>query len=234
MTGVRWVWDSTRRFKQRPHYDQSEIDNECEDLVRNFLLAQRGSVSYPITTDELRVLMEQHTEIVDIFADLSSEGADVQGVTYFRSGARPIVKVSRDLGEEMWRENRLRTTLSHEFGHVRFHAFLWVTEAESLPLFDVVTSSQGPRCHREDLVRPRERTDWMEWQAGYASGAFLMPLSALRAVVGPVPTVPVQRAAVAADGLIATARDAFAVSADAARVRLLQLGYLARQETLPA
>src|SRR6266545_4907560 len=170
------------------------MDAECEGLVREFLVAQRGSVSYPITTDELRVLIEQHTDYVDIFADLSAEGPDVQGVTYFQSGKPPIVKVSRDLGEETWRENRLRTTLTHEFGHVRFHRFLWATEAESLPLFDSGGSAQGPRCHREDIVRPRERTDWMEWQAGYASGSFLMPLGALRGLVGAVPPVPVQRA----------------------------------------
>lgn len=195
-------------------------------------MAQRGSVSYPITTDELRVLIEQHTDYVDIFADLSAEGPDVQGVTYFQSGKPPIVKVSRDLGEETWRENRLRTTLTHEFGHVRFHRFLWAIEAESLPLFDSDGSAQGPRCHREDIVRPRERTDWMEWQAGYASGSFLMPLGALRGLVGTVPPVPMQRATPAAEDSIETTRLAFAVSADAARVRLSQLGYIARQETL--
>lgn len=230
---MRWVFDATRRFKRRPHYDLSEIDDECEQLVSTFLHEQRGEVSYPITTDELRVLIEQHVEYLDVFADLSDEGPAVQGVTYFRPGERPIVKASRDLGEEGWRENRLRTTLAHEFGHVRFHSFLWVTEAESLPLFGSNAEKPlGPRCRREDIVRPRERTDWMEWQAGYASGSFLVPGGALRTVIGPVPMVPFQQGSPMADALVETVRESFAVSADAARVRLSQLGYIARQETL--
>jgi hypothetical protein len=230
---MRWVFDITRRFKQRPHYDPTDMDNECEDLVTSFLRTQRGEVSYPVTTDDLRVLIEQHVEYLDVFADLGEEGPEVQGVTYFRPGKQPIVKVSRDLGEETWRENRLRTTLTHEFGHVRFHSFLYVTEAESLPLFgDDAGKPKGPRCHREDIVRPRERTDWMEWQAGYASGSFLMPRGAVRSLLGPPAAVPAQPAAPMAAALIETVRQAFAVSADAARVRLSQLGYIARQETL--
>lgn len=230
---MRWLPDLTRRFKQRPHYDPLEMDNECEQLVTDFLRAQRGEVAYPITTDELRVLIEQHVEYLDVFADLKVEGEGVQGVTYFQPTGRPIVKVSRDLGEEVWRENRLRTTLTHEFGHVRFHAFLWVTEAETLPLFaDQGDRPQGPRCHRDDIVRPRERTDWMEWQAGYASGSFLMPRGAVRTLIGPPSTAPAQPGAPMATALIETVRNTFAVSADAARVRLSQLGYIARQETL--
>lgn len=229
---MRWVFDMTRRFKRRPHYDSLEIDDDCEQLVSTFLLTRRGSVTYPITTDELRVLIEEHAEYLDIFADLADEGADVQGVTYFQNPGRPIVKISRDLGEETWRENRLRTTLAHEFGHVRFHRFLWVTEAESLPLFGGSATPVGPRCHRDDIVRPRERADWMEWQAGYASGAFLVPRRALQQLIGPAPLAPAPPGSPAATALVETVRAAFAVSADAARVRIAQLGYVARQDTL--
>lgn len=230
---MRWVFDLTRRFKRRPHYDTTEIDDECERLIAAFLAEQRGSVTYPIGTDELRVLIEQHVEYLDVFADLSDEGPDVQGVTYFQPDGRPIVKVSRDLGEERWRENRLRTTLAHEFGHVRLHSFLWVTEAESLPLFaEHAGKPAGPRCHRQDLVRPRERSDWMEWQAGYASGSFLMPRSAVLRLIGPVPQTPMQLDSPPAAGHVESVRQAFAVSGDAARVRIAQLGYLARQDTL--
>jgi hypothetical protein len=38
-------------------------------------------------------------------------------------------------------------------------------------------------CKRETIIDAR-KTDWMEWQAGYVCGAFLMPISLLRAAVG--------------------------------------------------
>ena len=72
----------------------------------------------------------------------------------------------------------------------------------------------------------------MEWQAGYASGALLVPRSALLRLIGPVPAVPLQPESRPAAGLVETVRRAFAVSGDAARVRIAQLGFLARQETL--
>ena len=73
----------------------------------------------------------------------------------------------------------------------------------------------------------------MEWQAGFGCGALLMPGRELRLVLAPhldagTPTV----GDVQAESMIALVQRAFAVSADAARVRLLQRGYLARQATL--
>ena len=72
----------------------------------------------------------------------------------------------------------------------------------------------------------------MEWQAGYASGSFLMPLGAVLRLIGPVPQVPLQPESPAAAVLVDSVRQGFAVSAEAARVRIAQLGYIARQETL--
>ena len=71
----------------------------------------------------------------------------------------------------------------------------------------------------------------MEWQAGYVSGAVLMPITRLGRLVqitfdawgafGSVPT-----ASVKGGDLIARVAAQFEVSNDAARVRLAQLGYL--------
>ncbi len=72
------------------------------------------------------------------------------------------------------------------------------------------------------------RTDWMEWQARDTSGAFLMPASHLKHVVEEArvssPTLSVD----SQDGIRTTkaAVEAFDVSLDTARVRLLQLGLL--------
>ncbi len=77
-------------------------------------------------------------------------------------------------------------------------------------------------------LHPIGRTDWTEWQAGYASGAFLIPASHLKHVVEEArvssPTLSVE----SQDGIrtTTTAVEAFDVSLDAARVRLLQLGLL--------
>jgi hypothetical protein len=72
-------------------------------------------------------------------------------------------------------------------------------------------------------------TDWMEWQAGYACGALLMPKTAVvatcRAYVEKhkiYGTISLQAAHGAS--LITTVTEVFQVSADAARVRLLKLG----------
>ena len=71
----------------------------------------------------------------------------------------------------------------------------------------------------------------MEWQAGYVSGAILMPIARLQRLVqvtfdawgafGSVPTASVKGA-----DLIARVAGQFGVSNDAAKVRLAQLGYL--------
>ena len=71
----------------------------------------------------------------------------------------------------------------------------------------------------------------MEWQAGYVSGAVLMPISRLTELVqeainawGAFGSIP-RTSAQAAD-LIARVAHRFDVSTDAARVRLSQLDYL--------
>jgi hypothetical protein len=69
------------------------------------------------------------------------------------------------------------------------------------------------------------RVDWMEWQASYAAGALLMPISRLETLIAAClrSNLP---APMSADG--PAGRDlAFMVSPDAAAVRLAQLGHLA-------
>ena len=76
----------------------------------------------------------------------------------------------------------------------------------------------------------------MEWQAGYAGGALLMPITPLRAMVetalaesggGKLVEVGTDRH----DGLVRRVAEAFAVSRDAAAFRLTKLGYVAPAAT---
>ena len=66
---------------------------------------------------------------------------------------------------------------------------------------------RSPRCQRSRLLLAPQ-SDWMEWQAGYAGGALLMPITHIKELIGRI-------------------AEAFAVSKDAAKTRLQKLDYVA-------
>lgn len=224
----RWLLGQTGRFRERPHYAPGEIDHACESLVREFLTKHRGKVDYPLTTDDLTVLIEQHVRTLDVYADLSSDGDDVEGVARFAVGLQPVIEVATALSSDERRSNRFRTTLSHELGHAKLHDPIFQAKFASADLF---ASREEERivCKRDKIVRA-SASDWMEWQAGYASGAYLMPKSAVAGLLGPY--LAGENAAVAGGystnlgtALIDATVTRFAVSREAARIRLQQLGY---------
>ncbi len=230
---MKWIRDNTGRFAQRPHYEPEELDGECEDIVRAFLVQRHGKVEYPITTDDLTVLLETRAGSLDVYADLIDRGDDVEGVTVFARGARPQVLIARHLTEQHWSSNRFRTTATHELGHVVFHDCLYQVEAEPLDLFPREKSNPAPQpeCRREHM-HSLSTVDWMEWQAGYACGAYLIPRTAVKAVVAGLrnragwvatPSAGSQ----AGKAIIDAVSESFETSKDAARVRLIQLKYLA-------
>ena len=234
---MKWVPDRTGRFPQRPHFEPQELDYECEDVVSAFLKDKHGSANYPISTNDLFILLDQKTSDLDVYADLSEEGDDVEGLTEFVSRGKPMVKIARTLSEDPRRENRYRTTMTHEFGHVKFHVPLFAVMAQQAKLFKDVADGLSPRCKRESVLNAAP-VDWMEWQAGYISGAILMPLTPLKRIVGDVLAVRRDFGKVAADSpagrdLILKVQAAFQVSADAAGVRLSKLGYLGDGVTSP-
>jgi Zn-dependent peptidase ImmA (M78 family) len=233
---MKWIPDRTGRFAQRPHYEPAEIDGECETLITSFLRQRHGAVIFPVATNDLVVLLEQEANDVDIYADLSAEGPDVEGMTYFRPSGKPDVRIARHLAEAHWAVHRFRTTATHELGHVKLHNFLWLTEARQALLFpedQPAPADVSPRCRR-DSIQPLARTDWMEWQAGYACGAFLMPITALKQLVFQLRTKNRWSGTPTADSdaarqLITHVAQRFDVSADAARVRLTQLDLIVDQ-----
>ena len=147
---MRWVRDETGRLPLRPHFRPDEIDAECERLVGAFRREGRGpggADASPLSTDDLTVLLEQVTDDLDLYADLSAEGQDTEGVTDFFPGQRPRVRIAVRLSESRRREHRLRTTLAHELGHVRLHDCLWTLDPRApAPL--------NPRCRREGIEQP--------------------------------------------------------------------------------
>lgn len=235
------VRDRTGRFPERPHFDPTEIDVGCERLVTGFLTHRYGRVEWPLQTDDLTCLVEREVGDLDLYADLSDEGGDVEGVTEFIPGEKPRVRISALLASSDRRAHRLRTTLTHELGHVRLHGFLFELRATHLDLFDhdeagahdntaAPPAARNQKCRRGGIMNAAE-VDWMEWQAGYACGAFLMPALALRSLVREFGRQNKLLAEIVDDSpqameLIDCVAQRFDVSPDAARIRLLKTHHL--------
>ena len=227
---VKMIRDTTGRFAMRPYYQASELDQECEYLIHDLLLKRSGKVEYPVSTDDLTVLIEMHDADLDPYADLTRYGDDVEGVTEFFPVCGPRVSISERISGDDRRENRYRTTLTHEFGHVKFHRSLWDEKFATGDLLDCRLDA-NKAISRRDSVLNAPQGDWMEWQAGYISGALLMPATVVRRLVadycaplGLHGTIHV--ASDHAEVLMMLVMDQFDVSAEAARVRLLKLNLL--------
>ena len=241
MIPSRWVSDTTGRFAKRPHYSPEQLDAECERIVSTFLSARYGRAVFPISTDDLTALLETAVDDCDLYADFSGELGDIEGITEFRRGARPIVKIAAKLTSTASLENRLRTTLTHEYGHVHFHDLLYQVESKPASLFDVpgISSSSPPqahRCKRDSMVSLTDR-DWMEWQAGYICGAMLIPMTQLVECVQEfrkqrkLEHAAISEQSVPGADLIRVIASSFQTSRDAARVRLLQRKFLSSGQT---
>ena len=140
-------------------------------------------MGFPLTTNELSILVEEHVSDLDLYADLSRFGVDVEGMTKFDPGSKPRVAIAAALSEKSGRENRQRTTLAHEYGHVELHTYLYDLHPLSRPLLDRRHEPTAIYCKRATILSAA-KSDWMEWQAGYACGAVLMPRTYVQQVVG--------------------------------------------------
>ena len=227
---VKYVPDKTGRFSQRPYYEPEDLDRECEMIIISFLKERYGVAEFPVSTSDLTRLVERDADDLDLYADLSGYGPDVEGLTEFFPGRKPKVKISSELSQDDRRENRLRTTLTHEYGHVQFHAYLWELEPPRRGLFKNTATGNRQICKRDNILDAAQ-SDWMEWQAGYTCGALLMPLSSVRRLVGAYQESHGLYGVIGTNdshgrSLIEAVQSGFQVSSDAARVRLTKLRIL--------
>ena len=219
---MKYVTDTTGRFRQRPHYEPVELDRECEAIIKKHLKGLHGEIQFPASTDDITKLIENEVDSLDLYADLSEFGEDVEGATEFRRGQKPRVYINKILTGDTRRENRLRTTLTHEYGHVHYHSYLWDVEEP------IIIGSNGKFDNRaickRSTVLDAPHYDWMEWQAGHVCGAILMPVSYVRRAVQDCTIAPTDPSYSAV--IISRISEAFQVSKDAARIRLLRLKLL--------
>jgi hypothetical protein len=224
---VRWTRDATGRFSRRPWYTQAYLDERCEQILSEFLNQLYGQVTIPVPTGALIKLIERDARELNLYADLSKVEEGLLGVTFFDPPRKPEVRIARALHEDAKGAHRFRFTLAHEYMHVRIHNPLYQEAA--------IAKRQEQRCTGDETLGLKPKVDWMEWQANYAGAALLMPISRLRPVVDAclgkgASTTLAADSSKAAD-LKQRVSEAFLVSADAAGVRLIQLGYLTDQPT---
>lgn len=233
---MKYIPDKTGRFRLRPLYEPWELDIECEEIVTSFMREVYGGLVLPIPTDALTKLIERNAQYLDLYADLSKEeGSNVEGVTDFCPGDKPIVRIANSLSEGINRGHRLRTTLTHEYGHVKFHDYLYQCDEPTGALFADAFERKPAKCRRETMLNAPV-SDWMEWQAGYVCGAMLMPGSHMKKLFGDYCKEndllgPLTDGSKEALVLLARIEAAFNVSQEAARIRLLKLGYLSQGST---
>ena len=163
-------------FKERPYYEDAEIEAIVTDELRNVDLM-------PATPGPIRVerFIEKRFGIVPEYNDVPS---GILGFTKFGTKGPEAVVVSGALSEEGTRvaERRINSTLAHEAGHMLLHGHLFALERRdgSQRLFqDELNEKQQTILCRTSTVgsQPDYRYDgrWWEFQANKVIGALLLP-----------------------------------------------------------
>jgi Zn-dependent peptidase ImmA (M78 family) len=221
---MKLLRDPLGRPIKRLYFKTEELDERCEDIIAEFMDHHSGGFRLPIPTGDLIRMINAEANDLDLYADLSE---NVDGYTDYFTDRNPDVKISDRLASSRY-ENRLRMTLGHEYGHVRFHAPLWRKSGRDsdrrLP------AERSWRCE-QDTIETAPENDWMKWQAAYIGGALLMPRSDVLVLAGEIALrearqFPLQADSAPGRATIARIMRRCRVSEQAARVRLLRLGLL--------
>jgi len=226
---------------QRLWFEPDEIEMIIEDELRKSGL--RPTAAAPIT--ELERFIEGHLGAeLDQYAPLEP---DVLGLTLFVPGKPAAISINSTLtaaaldDEEASRGRlgRFRATLAHEAGHVVLHRVLFELRDGQRELFGSTgkTARGLMRCLKRDVGPRSHASDWREIQANRAMAALLMPRRLfktgarlqLTALGIAHPEAGSNEAVAAARGLA----DMFAVSEQAASIRLETLGLVVPPGTTP-
>jgi IrrE N-terminal-like domain len=207
-------------------YSLDYLEELCERTMVEFCTATYGQELVPVPTDVLTQLLQRDTSVLNLFAPLD---AGINGMTtMFGSERWPRVDIASELSRQWFRENRLRTTLAHEYAHVLLHAPLW--RAQCMAERQTGEALIAQACRRDTVEDHLHRSgDRIEWQAGYISGALLMPkrrvdLLVARFLSTHACRAPLSAGSADAEELVELVSIGFRVSRHAARYRLERLG----------
>ncbi len=212
-----------------------KMEGEAERAIMTHIQTRRSTDCFPISTDDLTTLIEKHVQELDPYADLTAFGNGVEGLTLFQPGAKPIVKIASSLTEAA-NENRLRSTLAHEFGHVLLHDPIFQRKSQD-SLFD--SAAQYLQVCYRDGIENQGSGDLFEYQAWYMCGALLMPISALTSLVASRAEAAGSYSQIWQESelgleVIEQAASQFCVSKALARIRLLKASLIVETEPSPA
>jgi len=84
---VKMMADHTGRFKKRPFWETSELEQKCEEIITSFLRERYGFERIPVPTEALTALIERDAAADrDLATNLSDETYEVFGYTQFERG----------------------------------------------------------------------------------------------------------------------------------------------------
>ena len=224
---MKLLRDPLGRPIKRLYFTAEELDERCERKIADFMDRHCGGFRLPIPTDDIVRMIEADTEDLDLYADLP-EGVDAH--TDYFVDRKPRVKVAERLSDPRY-QNRLRTTLAHEYGHVWLRAPLWWKPA---PNADRRPTARSWRCEDETIVTAPDN-DWMEWQTGDVCGALLMPRTEMMSLANAIASrnstnLPLRLETEVVPEMIAHVMRGCRVSEQAARIRHARLMVLSEIE----
>jgi hypothetical protein len=149
---MKLLRDPLGRPIRRLYFKTEELDERCEQILAEIMRLHSSGFRLPIPTSEIIRMIAADAHL-DLYADLP-EGVD--GYTDYFVDRNPDVKISERLASSRY-ENRLRMTLGHEYGHVRFHAPLW---RKSAPEADCVPPRPAGRAIETRSRRLPRTTGW--------------------------------------------------------------------------
>jgi hypothetical protein len=210
--------DRGGRLPYRLWYEEAEI----EGIVAGEL-ARAGQPRLPESpATDVEAFLELHLGLVPEYTWLPR---GVLGATEFTAKGETRVQISAELSDRAERDpgaaTLLRSTVAHEAAHALLHRVLFLRESRAL--FGPGVATRTELCRSVAFTRPGYQGEWWEWQANRGMAALLLPRDALTAWLADRERAePGERATARRQ---AAARE-FAVSADAVRRRLAQLGAL--------
>ena len=151
---------------------------------------------------------------------------------YLHADARTVIIDNRLL--EGNQEHRYRFTMGHEGAHDILHSGYYSYNPDQMSIFANDDWEPMVQCRLHPLQTvPRSAnslwsdTDWMEWQANFLSSVLLMPKPAVKVVFDAFSKRGFSSPSLLEQGVSRV----FNVSPEAARYRLLSLGYIKKKES---